>query len=73
MFPIDQTNITLLLYLEDLKSSNIQDSNERCALALGPVQSFVDPGYQPLEEALIHGLTDSLDCVLHLQAIHPNM
>ena len=38
--------------LEDLEASYVEDADEAGALPLGPVQGPVDPGDDPLEEAL---------------------
>ncbi len=40
-------------YLEDLKSSNIQDSDEGGARAKGAVEGLVDTEHHPLEETLV--------------------
>ncbi len=52
--------------LEDLKASDIQDANETGSLSLGAVQWPVDPGDDPLEQALVHSLADGLDGELDL-------
>ena len=40
-------------HLKDLKTSNIQDTDERRPLAFGSVQSLVDAVDQPAEQTLI--------------------
>jgi hypothetical protein len=52
--------------LEDLKASDVEDANEAGALSLGAVQGPVDPGHDPLEQPLVHGLCDGLDGELDL-------
>jgi hypothetical protein len=52
--------------VKDLKSGNVEDADERGALALGAVQGPVDPRHDPLEEALEHGLGDGLHGKLDL-------
>ena len=52
--------------LEDFESGNVEDSDEGGSLALGPVQRPVDPGHDPLEQPLVHGLGDGLDGELDL-------
>ena len=52
--------------LEDVESGNVEDSDEGGSLALGPVQRPVDPGHDPLEQPLVHGLGDGLDGELDL-------
>lgn len=47
--------------LENLEAGNVEDADEAGPLALGPVQRPVDPGHNPLEEALVGGLGDGLD------------
>lgn len=53
-------------YFKDLKSSNVQDANERGSLSLGLVQSFIDSQHQPAEHPLVRGFGQSLDCKLSL-------
>lgn len=52
--------------LEDLESSNVEDTNKTCTLTLGTVQRAVDPGNNPLEQTFVHGLADGLDGKLNL-------
>jgi hypothetical protein len=52
--------------LEDLKASDIKDSDEGSSLSLGAVQRSVDPHHDPLEQPLVHGLADGLDGKLNL-------
>ncbi len=52
--------------LENLKASDIQDANEAGSLSLGAIQWPVDPGDDPLEQALVHGLANGLDGELNL-------
>ena len=54
------------VHLENLKAGNIEDPDEAGALPFGPVQGPIDPGDDPLEEALVGGLGDGLDGELHL-------
>lgn len=51
----------ITLYLKDLKSSNVQDSQERGPLPVGLVQGFVHTAEDPAEKALVRGLGQSLD------------
>ena len=44
-----------VMYLEDLKASDIKDANEEIPACLC-VERLVDPAHQPLEHPLIHGL-----------------
>ncbi len=53
-------------HLEDLKSSDVQDPDERGPLALSAVQGSVDPVHQPAEQTLICGLRQSLHCKISL-------
>lgn len=48
------------LYLEDLKSRDVQDPQERSPLPVGLVQGFVHAAEYPAEEAFISGLGQSL-------------
>ena len=52
--------------LKDLETGDVKDANEAGTLPLGPIKRPVDPGDDPLEEALVGGLGDSLDGKLHL-------
>ena len=56
-----------LTYLEDFKSSNIQDSNKGCTLTLGPIQRFVDPYNQPTKHTFIYGFTDCFNRKFNLK------
>lgn len=47
------------LYLKDLKSSDVQDPQERSPLPVGLVQGFVHTAEYPAEKALIGGLSQS--------------
>lgn len=60
-----------LAHLEDLKSSDVQDPDERGPLALSAVQGSVDPVHQPAEQTLICGLRQSLHCKVSLNT-HKN-
>ena len=52
--------------IEDLEPGDVQDADEAGPLPLGPVQGAVDPGDDPLEEALVHRLGDGLHGELDL-------
>lgn len=54
------------MYLKDLKSSDIQDTNERGSLPLGLIQGLIDSHDQPAEHPLVGGFGQSLDCKLGL-------
>lgn len=43
-------------YLEDFKSSDVQDSNEGCPLPLCSVKGSVDSGDKPPEHPLVQSL-----------------
>ena len=58
-----------LSYLEDLKSCNVEDSDEGGPRAFAPVQGLVDPGDDPLEELLVDGLGEGLTGKLNLDKI----
>ena len=52
--------------LEDLETSDVKDANEAGTLPLGSIKRPVDPGDNPLEEALVGSLGDGLDGKLNL-------
>jgi len=58
---------SVLKYLEDFKSSNIQNSNKRRSLSFGPVQSFINAVNKPAKEAFIGGLCQSFHCKVCLK------
>lgn len=53
--------------LKNLKSSDIQDSDERRPLPFGPVQSFIDTVNQPAEEPLVGSFCQSFYCKVCLE------
>ena len=53
-------------YQEDLKSSNIENTNERSALSLASIQWLVDSLHDPLEHALIDRFGYGFNSKLHL-------
>ncbi len=43
-------------YLENLKTSNVEDANERSSVVDAAVEGLVDASYNPLEHSLVDGL-----------------
>lgn len=60
-------------YLKNFKSSNIQDSNERCSLTFGPVQSFIDAMNEPAKEPLVGSFCQCFYCKICLQLNHNSL
>lgn len=56
-----------ILYLEDLKPSNIQNANEGGASAESTVQRLVHTEHNPLEQTLVKSLGHSLAGKLNLR------
>lgn len=54
-------------YLEDFKTSNVQDTNKASTLSLCSVQRSVDARDDPLEHSLIQCLGNGLHCKLNLK------
>jgi len=52
----------MLAYVKDLKSSNIEHTNEVLSLGLG-VEGLVDTVDEPLEHTSVDGLRQSSHCV----------
>ena len=52
-------------YVEDLKTSNVEHTDELNTLLTG-FQSFVDTNHQPLEQTIENGLSHGTDRVKHL-------
>lgn len=50
----------VISHLKNLKSSDVQDSQEGRRLPLALVQSLVDSGQDPAKEALVHGFSQCL-------------
>lgn len=55
----------MLIYLKDLKASDVQDSYEVLAGQRG-VEGPVDPTHQPLEHAVVRGFGQCANRVVHL-------
>ena len=49
-----------------LEAGNVEDADERGALAFAAIKRFVDALHNPFEHALVDGLGDRLDGELHL-------
>lgn len=49
------------LYLENLKASNVKDSNEGCTLSLGLIQCLIDTHNQPPEHTFISGFSQGFN------------
>ena len=56
----------LQTYLEDLKASNIQYTDEGCTTMNTAVEGFVDTSYNPLEQPLVQSFSKSHARELHL-------
>lgn len=54
-------------HLKDLKTSDIQNANERGPLTFGPVQGFVDAMNQPAKESLIGCLSKGFNSKVSLK------
>lgn len=54
-------------HLKDLEASDVQDADERGALAFGPVQSLVDAMDEPAEQPLVCRLGQSFNSKVSLR------